>query len=362
MQALQLYAGPTALQKIQRDGLRAEDFRMIVGASGGPKWFVLYGLDRYLFGDFFAGRQQPLMTLGSSAGAWRLACLGLADPVAAMDRLAFHYSRQRYSDKPLMQEISHEARKLVDIVLGANGPAEIVGNRLVSVHIVADRARGLLKSDKKVLLMGGLGLCAAANVISRRTLRMSFERVIFHSGRLAPGFDRLADMPTRCVPLREDNVREALLASGSIPMIMEGVRNVPGAPAGVYRDGGITDYHFDMPFLSAGSDGGHLVLYPHFYSRLTPGWFDKALRWRRVNPAHYHNVLLLAPSPEFVRALPYGKIPDRKDFEIMDYDTRFTYWQRVLAESERLAEEFAALVESERGVERIRPFAEMRHH
>lgn len=355
MQALQLYAGPTALRKIQRDGLKAEHFRMIVGASGGPKWFVLYGLDRYLFGDFFSALPHPLATLGSSAGAWRLACLGLRDPVAAIDRLAYHYSRQQYSTRPLMQEISHEARKLVDIVLGEDGAAQIVGNGRVNVHIVADRARGLLASDRRALLMSGLGLCAAANVLSRRTLRMSFERVIFHSGELAPGLAGLQDMPTRSVPLGTQNVREALLASGSIPLIMEGVRDVPGAPAGVYRDGGITDYHFDMPFLA----GDDLVLYPHFHARIVPGWFDKALRWRRVDPAHFHNVLMLVPTPEFVRALPCGKIPDRKDFATMDYDTRFVCWQRALTESERLAEEFAAMVESGRGLERIRPLADM---
>ena len=181
--------------------------------------------------------------------------------------------------------------------------------------------------------------------------------MIFYSGALAPGFDGLIDMPTRCVALSTHNVREALLASGSIPLIMQGVRNVPGAPAGVYRDGGITDYHFDMPFLA----GDDLVLYPHFHARIVPGWFDKALRWRRVNPAHFHNVLMLVPTREFVRALPCGKIPDRKDFEKMDYDMRFAYWQRALAESERLAEEFAALVESGRGLERIQPFADMLH-
>jgi hypothetical protein len=138
-------------------------------------------------------------------------------------------------------------------------------------------------------------------------------------------------------------------------MVMEGVRNIPGAPPGVYRDGGIVDYHFDMPFL----DGDALVLYPHFYPHLTPGWFDKALRWRRVNPANFHNVLLVAPSSEFVRRLPYGKIPDRKDFETMDDKTRFAYWQTVLAESVRLAEQFARMVETGAGLEHIKPFTEI---
>ncbi|MES3006867.1 MAG: patatin-like phospholipase family protein [Pseudomonadota bacterium] len=355
MSALQLYAGPTALRRLQRDGLRAEQFRMIVGASGGPKWFVLYGLDRYLFGSFFANSRHPLATLGSSAGAWRLACLGLADPLAGIDRLAWHYSRQRYSARPSMHEISSEARTLVNIVLGPTGAVEIAENERVSVHIVADRARGLASSDSKALLLSGLALCAAANALTRRSLRFSFERVLFHAGVLNPSLTHLRDMPTRSVMLTEQNVAAALLASGSIPLVMEGVHNVPGAPPGVYRDGGIVDYHFDMPFL----EGEGLVLYPHFYQHLTPGWFDKALRWRRVTPANYHNVLLVTPSSEFVSRLPYGKIPDRKDFESMDDATRFRYWQTVLSESERLAEEFAQIVETGVGLERIKPLTEI---
>lgn len=354
MAALQLFAGPTALRRIQQEGLSADMFRLIVGASGGPKWFVLYGLDRYLFGDFFARRTHPLATLGSSAGAWRLACLGTADPVGAVDRLALNYSRQRYSAKPAIGEISHEARLLVDLVLGESGAAEIASNQRVSVHIVANRTRGLLQSDRKALLASGLLLSASANAVSRRSLGMSFERIVFHGERELPNLTQWRDLPTRTVALRENNVRDALLASGSIPMIMEGVRNIQGAPTGTYRDGGITDYHFDLPFMC----GDDLVLYPHFYSRIVPGWFDKSLKWRKVNPQHFHNVLLLTPSPEFVRSLPYGKIPDRKDFETMQYDDRLSYWQTVLRESERLAEEFDRVVKSGNAGAYVRPFSE----
>ena len=132
MPALTVYAGPTALRRLQREGLRADSFSTLVGASGGPKWFVLYGLDRYLFGEFFAGRQSPLVALGSSAGAWRLSCLGLADPVGGIERLATHYSGQRYSDSPSVAEISEEAAKLVDIVLGEQGAQEIASGIALS--------------------------------------------------------------------------------------------------------------------------------------------------------------------------------------------------------------------------------------
>lgn len=351
MAALDVYAGPTALAQVRREGVNPASFRTIVGASGGPKWFVLYGLDRYLFGEFFANRQTPLVTLGSSAGAWRLSCLGLQDPVAGIERLARHYSTQRYSETPTVQEISHAAAALVDIVLGENGAQEIAEHPFVRVNIVADRGRGLLASERRLALMAGLGVSAFSNLISRRLLGLYFQRIVFHGGPLTRSVGKLEEFSTEFVRLRTANVRKALLASGSIPLVLEGVTDIPGAPDGVYRDGGITDYHFDLPF----SSGEGLVLYPHFYSHFIPGWFDKPLSWRRPRPEHYHNVLVLAPSREFVSQLPYGKIPDRKDFETMDYDTRAAYWRSVLSASAALGEEFAELVRSGEGLNRIKP-------
>lgn len=353
MKTLQLFAGPMALKAIQRDGLHPDQFRTIVGASGGPKWFVLYGLDRYLAGEYFAGRRLPLETLGSSAGAWRLSCLGLQDPLAGIDRLAWHYSRERYSAKPTAAEITAAVVRLVDLVLGPEGATQIATNPVVRVHIVAARARTLVSSDNKALLSAGLGLSALANALSRRLLGQFFQRVVFHAGPLSKAVQDWGEFNTASVPLRPDNVSGALMASGAIPIIIDGVRDIPGAPPGVYRDGGITDYHFDVPFHL----GEGLVLYPHFYSHFTPGWFDKSLPWRRVNPAHFDNVLVLAPSPEFVTKLPYGKIPDRKDFETLSYEARFAYWQIVLSESARLADEFSTMVRTGRGLKRIQPLA-----
>ncbi len=349
MAALDVFAGPTALARVHREGIQSASFNTIVGASGGPKWFVLYGLDRYLFGEFFANRETPLVTLGSSAGAWRLSCLGLRDPLGGIDRLAKHYSGQRYSERPDVAEISREAERLLDIVLGEEGAQEIASHPSVRVNIVADRSRGLVSSEQPKVLAAGLAVSGLSNLVSRRLLGLSFQRVVFHGGPLTPSVGSLDEFSTQFVRLRENNVRKALLASGSIPLVLKGVTDIPGAPDGVYRDGGITDYHFDLPF----HQGEGLVLYPHFYSHFIPGWFDKPLPWRSADPLHFHNVLVLAPSREFVRQLPYGKIPDRKDFETMDYDTRAAYWQNVLTASAALADEFAEMVRTGEGLDRI---------
>ena len=65
MSFLTLLAGPAALRLIRDRGLHAEDVDVIPGASGGAKWLVLAGLDRYLFGEFLAQpRQRPMHLIG----------------------------------------------------------------------------------------------------------------------------------------------------------------------------------------------------------------------------------------------------------------------------------------------------------
>ena len=46
MNSLAIYAGPSALQRLKKEGFNANQFKVLVGASGGPKWLVLLGLDR----------------------------------------------------------------------------------------------------------------------------------------------------------------------------------------------------------------------------------------------------------------------------------------------------------------------------
>tara|TARA_R100000306_G_scaffold62548_2_gene73014 strand:+ start:46097 stop:47167 length:1071 start_codon:yes stop_codon:yes gene_type:complete len=353
---LSIIAGRRALDHIRQHGLRQADFRAVVAASGGPKWFVLKSLDQYLFGEFFRHRTTPLHTLGSSAGAWQMACFAQDDPAAAVQRLADLYSRETYSAKPSPQEISGKARVLVKHFLGPEGARQIAENDRIQTHIITNRCKGPAASETRWMQLGGLVTAGAANMLSRRNLRYFVERVIFHSGHQS--FFEFDDFATHNVRLTADNTEDALMASGSIPLILEGVKNIEGAPPGIYRDGGILDYHFDLPFLPAHDSG--LVLYPHFSQLITPGWFDKSLRYRRAAMHNYDNVVLLAPSRAFVARLPYGKIPDRNDFLEMDPVTRLHYWQTVISESERLSEELAELVELGRGLDRVTAFSNSR--
>lgn len=120
----------------------------------------------------------------------------------------------------------------------------------------------------------------------------------------------------------------------------------------MYRDGGIIDYHIDLPQ----SDSKRLSLFLHFYDFLRPGWFDKRLTWRRPQPLNVDRMLLVSPSPAFIARLPNAKIPDRRDFLTMPPDARVAAWRRVVEQCRELADEFEDVLVNERLAERVRPF------
>ncbi|WP_068546606.1 hypothetical protein [Thalassotalea crassostreae] len=351
--ALTLHAGQSALAMIKEKGLSNELFKLIVGASGGPKWFVLAGLDRYFCGEYFQQRNNnPLYTLGSSAGAWRFSCYGQNEPLKAINRLIEGYSGLSYPANANIQQITAQSEQLLAYVLGEQNGADIVANKQVKSSVVVAKSLGLTRFEHKALQLPGLITSAAANRISRRHLGKYYQRVIFSNDVDYIPFDYHDGIGSKVVALESANISQALQATGSIPLLINGVKNIKGAGNGMYRDGGIIDYHFDQQFLPEQDDG--LVLYPHFYNEFKPGWFDKYIKSRFANKEHFDNTLILCPSAEFVQSLPYQKIPDRKDFAELTETQRQNYFRTVASESERLADEFNELVNGNQSTDIIR--------
>jgi len=351
-----LYGGRKARQIVQEEGLRPERVQVVAGAAGGPKWLILYGLDRFLFENFFRDRQYPLHLVGSSIGTWRFAAVASDEPGAALDRFQTAYIRQRYGDKPSPADVSAVAREILDAVIDDAGMERVLHHPCFYLNILTVRETGpaQLRRSRPVQLAALAG-AALGNALSRKSLGLFFERVVFHhpaDGRFLAG---LPDFPARRLVLNQANIRPAILASGSIPLVMSGVRGIPGAPPGAYRDGGIIDYHLNLPFPC---DPERLVLFPHYVDRIIPGWFDKKISWRRPNPSYLDNVLMIAPHPSFVSSLPYGKIPDRKDFVTFHNrnQERFDYWETVVDQSRELADELKELIVTGRISEWVRPF------
>jgi hypothetical protein len=349
--SLVLAAGRRAYARLQEHGLQPSLVHSMLAASGGPKGLMLLQLDRYLTSEFLPQSTQPVDVLGTSIGAWRLMNYTQADPRAALDRFEEFYFSQRYSAQPTREEITAECRRLLVGMLGENGVREIVENPRFRLHIIAARGKGHAASDDKHRLLAAMGLLMAGNFFTASAPYWFFERVMFK--HRDGGFPWHVSLPLAgSADFTQENLLPALLATGSIPLVLKGITDIPGAPAGTYRDGGLTDYHLANP-LAEKEDG--IVLYPHFLPQVVPGWFDKSFSWRAPQPGHFDDVLIVAPSRHYIASLPYGRIPDRNDFTRFDAEDRVRYWRQVLAATRRLADEFHDLVSTPRWKEVLRP-------
>jgi hypothetical protein len=325
--------------------LQPGDVRVVPGAAGGPKGLALNHLDRFLLGDWLLRGGQTVHLVGASIGAWRMAAACMPQPEQALTRLmedyvAADYTRGR-SYRPPASEVSAQFK--ASLAAHFEGQhQQVLNHGHYRLHVVASRGRQLLAREGRWRTPLGYAGAAMTNLVSRNALGRWLERVVFSDPR-DPLPLQLDDFPTRRVDLTASNLLPAVLASCSIPFWMQAVHDIPGAPPGAYWDGGITDYHLHWPYNSL-ADG--LALYPHFQAEVVPGWLDKALRHRHRATAALDKLVVLAPSPAWIAGLPGGKLPDRSDFKAYAHDVpaRQAMWRRVVAESERLADEFSELV------------------
>lgn len=349
---LDIYAGANALNIIKNQGIRPDLFTSFLGASGGPKWFTLFGLDKYLFGEFFKDRTQPLNVVGSSAGAFRTACFCTNDPVAAISKFAASYCAVTYNSKnPTPQEVTQSAINLVDSLFGdITTINEVINNPIFKAHFIVAKTKGLVASENKALQ--GLGLLKSyiVNFNDRKMLAGQYERFIYHSENSQLELCDPYNFKTVKLGLNASNFKESLLASGCIPLVMAGITDISGSPNGVYRDGGLIDYHFDFKFKNEG-----LTLYPHFNNIVKAGWFDKGLK-RSLHPNSYDNTVLICPSKKFISLLPYQKISDRNDFKLLDDKKRISYWNEICNASETLAESFDTIYQQQL-IQNIKPIS-----
>jgi len=337
-------AGEKALARIRSGGLESESVNILAGAAGGPKWLVLSALDRFLSSWLIKKRKTPLRLIGSSIGAWRFAAYSMNDPRRSLDLFENEYIHQRYDHRPTPDEVTSESYRIFDAFTGRNGASEILANPHMRLNVLSVRCRWPLSSDRTLPLALGLSAAALLNLFRRRWTGAFFERSLFHDPRDFTALFSADGFTFHSIALNERNLRASLMASGSIPLVMSRVADIPGAPPGSYRDGGLIDYHLDLPFRS---DGG-IVLFPHYLDRIVPGWVDKQIPWRAHTPANFENVLLLCPSRDFTARLPYGKIPDRDDFfRFYKRDReRIAYWKAVAGAGEMLRDEFQEAVDS----------------
>jgi len=338
----QIRAGPTAFRWLRERGWNWSDFEVVVGASGGPRWLVLSAFDRFL-APLLATQAQPVHLLGSSSGAYRFSAYIQDHPVAALRALEEAYIEADWSPARPLRLIRQTAAGILQTYL-ASQPLRHPSYRL---HIVTTLCRGWLAREHR--LPQGLALLAACLLAAwgRPRLRYLVQRVLFSDPR-----DRLPsslqDVFTHQVALHEYNHREAVLASGAIPLLIPGERFVQGAPKGCLRDGGLIDYHFEHFHLTCQG----LVLYPHFASSLMPGWLERFGPRRPIPTGVVDRMVLLSPSPDFVARLPGGRVPDRGDAAHLGQRERRRLWSQAARQGEELVDKWC----SQEALSSLRPF------
>ncbi len=342
---LRFIAGPKAFARIREKGLESDDVEVLAGASGAAKWLVLSHLDRVIFSSWLKDRQKPLFLIGTSIGAWRFAALSQDRPDKAIAKLESAYINQRYPNDPSPADITDESMRILDSFLDDARIDQVLAHPFCRLSLLAVRCRKMTGDRRPAVQAAGLALGAIANAVNRKFLKFFFERTLFFDPRDPPPFISMNQFPICRVRLDKHNFKTAILASGAIPLLMQGITNISGAPEGMYRDGGIIDYHLDLPFLK---ESNKIVLFPHFKDTVIPGWFDKKLFWRRPSLSHMDNVLLVTPSMEFIARLPFGRIPDRKDFTRFRGrdDQRIDCWNQVVEMCECLGHEFMETIGS----------------
>jgi hypothetical protein len=346
--SLNIQAGYLAKQLIKKEGLNASQVDIIPGAAGGPKGLGIQGLDQAIFGNFLAQAPQRRTLIGSSIGSWRFASILAWGAKEGTEKLADLYTHLSFHKKMTRFEVGETCRQmLMELVQGKE--QQLIQHPDYHLTVLSIKANHIFQSDKTLPLLASVMGIIGSNAIARKHNRFFMQRVIsqpIHHQQ----FKVHDEFTTLYQSLTEQNIMPWLMASASIPLVMSAVQHIPNAPVGSYRDGGLIDYHIDLPFQSQG-----IVLYPHFTDHITPGWFDKMLKKRHANPENQARTLLLSPSKAYLQNLPLGRLPDRKDFTLkgLSQNERIKLWNQCISESHRMGDEFLEMVEKQNFAEHL---------
>jgi hypothetical protein len=345
MSQIRIKAGQRVYEIIKDGGFNFDLVANYFGPAVGPRWLISSGFDLTLLSRGLLGRTRPVHLIGSSAGAWRFASWLQPAASTCYQKLLDAYINIRYTRADTPATVLEKYKDVVNLYLEDDALSFALAHKKYRLVIITARARNLVASEKVWLQKTGLAASYLLNYFSRNNIYHFAERVVFYNGSKPPDFCFRPQFRGVFVQLNEINFKYAVMASGAIPLAVHGVHDIYGAPRGVYRDGGLIDYHLTHQFAAKEKD---VVLFFHHQERIIPGWLDKK-NVRRVPDAEMlSNVLMVFPAQNFIEKLPGEKVPDRDDFltYIDDQAARIKNWQKAVQLAAPLGEEFLELVES----------------
>jgi len=343
--SIHIRAGNRAYEIIRDGGFDFDRVTAYFAPATGPRWLAATGFDLALLTNDLLGRVKPVLLLGASAGAWRFAAWLQPEAEKSYRTLIEKYISISYKRNDTPSTVLDSLKAIINAYIEDDALPFALANKKYRFAVITARTRHLLASEIALIQRIGLWICFLSNAISRTYIHDFAERVVFYNGAKPPYFCLRPEYHGKFIPLSNVNFKHAIMASGAIPLVVAGIRDIYGAPVGVYRDGGLIDYHLTHNYASSSED---IVLFFNHQKRIIPGWLDKKLSYRHPQTSVLDNVLMIYPSDTFVAGLPGGKVPDRDDFTtfIDDESTRIKNWWRTVECVKPLGENFIELVES----------------
>lgn len=343
MRDITIRAGANIYEMIRDGGLTFDHVSTVVGPAVGPRWFLASGFDRAILKAGVLGNRHPVTLAGSSAGALRFAAWVQPEPETAYGRLIDSYIEMTFNREDTPGSILKTIAGVIDSFVEDDALPFALSSSKFRIAITTARNKHVTSSETRLFQASGIVTAGILNMVNSSLLSLFFDPVVFYSGYRPPIFCQKPDFPGLSIPLNEANFKPALLASSAVPLAVSGVRNIYGAPRGVYRDGGLVDYHGNMDYAKSSTD---VVLLFHHQDRQVPTWLDQYVPWRTLRESWTGNLLVISPTKEFVARLPGGRIPDRGDFKVFadNPSQRIEQWRRVVAESAALGEWFLECV------------------
>ncbi|MEA3471662.1 MAG: hypothetical protein U9R24_08080 [Thermodesulfobacteriota bacterium] len=338
-------AGRAVFDMIKDGGFDLNRITHYIGPGAGPRWLIASGFDLTLLKNEVLGSTFPVTLVGSSAGALRFAAWIQPEYEKSYRNLMESYISMTFRRRDNSGSILRAISNVINDFIEDDALPFALTSKRYRLAIITVRARNLTVSERSLFQGLGLGAAFLLNAIHRSWIRLFFQRVVFYGGAIPPQFYLKKGFKGKAVPLDVVNFKHVIMASSSIPLVVAGVRDIYGAQNGIYRDGGLTDYHLNQRYAFKEEEA--VLLFTH-QRRIVPGWMDKKLRYRKPLSENLENVLMVYPSEDFAQKLPGGKVPDRQDFKtfVSDPKTRIENWRKAVKVSETLGEEFLEMVAS----------------
>ena len=359
---LEIRAGKRAYEHIMANGLSADDIHTVFGASGAAKWLSIAGLDSAIFGDWLSGTTHTINLFGTSIGAIKLAAAVQPLPKERLAALADAYIAQRYQGRPTPDEIKAQGDGIMEAALGEDGVNNLLHHARYRYHCGAVQSTGRMVSERRADQIASMSFLALQNFRGKEQMARGLKRVIISTpcNQTDTGIRSNDGVDTLYLALNEKNLRDAVRASGSIPVYMHGVEwpsdsTTQTTEPLILRDGGLLDYHPSPSNFS--TEGSGFVLYPHFFGKLVETWFDKFIPWRQVRAESNQDMILLFPGEHYLNSIELGRVPDRADFNRFSGKDaeRERLWRQAYEMSYRLGEEWLEISERQSWESVVKP-------